>query len=95
MDGHALRHDDDHFPNKETIMLYSGPFDIPVRMRRNLKTKMGLCFTKGQVVMVRHSPEKTINGFTVLSEGWSAMHPLFEDGKVTIFIPLAWAERLS
>lgn len=73
-------------------------FDIPVRMRRNLKTKMGLCFTKGQVVIVRHSPEELLNGFKVLSEGWSAVHPLYKNGtdpSVTVFIPLAWAERLA
>jgi hypothetical protein len=80
-------------PTKERTM-----FDITVRMRRNLKSRMGLCFTKGQVIRVRYSPEEMLNGHKVLSEGWSAIHPLFEGGtnpNVTVFIPLAWAERIA
>jgi hypothetical protein len=70
-------------------------FNITVEMRRNLKTKMGLCFVKGQRVQVRHSPEEKLNGFTVVSEGYSAVHPIFENGRnphVTVFIPLHWAK---
>lgn len=73
-------------------------FDIPVRMKRNLKTKMGLCFTKGQVIRVRMSPAEVMNGFEVTSEGYSAVHPLFRGGNdpnVTVFIPKTWATVLS
>lgn len=73
-------------------------FNITVRLRRQVKTKMGLCFRKGDVVKVRHSPEEKLNGHTVVSEGYSAIHPLFEDGKnpnVTVFIPLAWVQVLE
>lgn len=68
-------------------------FTTRVRLRRNLKTKMGLCFVKGQEILVRLSPAEFLNGFSVTSEGWSAIHPLFEDGKnpnVTVFIPKTW-----
>jgi hypothetical protein len=72
-----------------------GEFDILVKMRRNLKTKMGLCFVKGQYVQVRRSPAEFLNGFEVVGERFEAIHPLFEDGKnpkVTVAIPLKWVE---
>ncbi len=72
-------------------------FDITVRMKRNLKTKMGLCFVKGQVVRVRHSPAEFLNGFEVTSEGYAAIHPIFESGRnpnVTVFIPKTWVTVL-
>lgn len=69
-------------------------FNITVRMRRDLKTKMGKCFHKGQVIKVKHSPAEPEIG---AGEGWSAIHPIFESGRnpnVTVFIPLAWAARV-
>lgn len=76
----------------------SDNFNITVRLRRELRTKMGLCFSKGQVIQVRHSPEeRSDEGFKILSEGYSAIHPLYEDGKnekVTVFIPLNWVDVL-
>ena len=72
-------------------------FNIRVRLRRNLKTKMGLCFVKGQEILVRVSPAEHLNGSEIISEGWSAIHPLFRDGNdphVTVFIPKHWVTVL-
>ncbi len=73
-------------------------FPLKLKLKRQVKSRMGLAFTKGQVVSVRHSPEQKMNGHVVCSEGWSAMHPLYSGGptpSVTIFIPLAWGEVVA
>jgi hypothetical protein len=68
---------------------HDGPEWTLVTVRRNVKTKLGQAFVKGQVALAKHSPAEYMNGHLVVSEGWTVWST---SNRCHTFLPLNWAQ---